>query len=332
MNNEVDIRENDILKRDPELLEILLIDHSRPKHGKKHGHIIWATDNYESLNKDIYGENQEITIASISGEHGDIIQPRVRKSRLEQQSRARDKGEVFTPSWICNRQNNLVDDEWFGIPGVFNIETEDGWKTNTKPVSFPTAKGYTWNDYVADTRLEIACGEAPYLVSRYDTITGDIIPVRDRIGLLDRKLRVIAENTNTPEEWFEQVLIAYKSIYAYEWQGDNLLLARENALYTFSDYYGDKFGISQPTKEQSRQIAEIISWNFWQMDGLKGVIPNTCHDHIEVIPSLFGDGEENVTPCPGCEKDDYRKHNGIYCKIMDWETGKAVRFIDMIKQ
>lgn len=172
--------------------------------------------------------------------------------------------------------------------------------------------------------------EAPYLVSRYDTISGDIIPVRDRIGLLGRKLRVIAENTASPSEWFEQVLIAYKNIYAYEWQGDNLLLARENALYTFSDYYADKFAIT-PTKEQTRQIAEIISWNFWQMDGLKGVIPNSCHDTEEDIPSLFGDSETIISPCLGCEKDDYKKHNGIYCKIMDWEKGKAVRYIDMIK-
>lgn len=331
MSNEVDIRENDILKRDPELLEILLIDHSRPKHGKKYGHIIWATDNYEPLGKELYGENVEIIAEAITGEHGEIIQPRVKKTKAEQQSRARDKGEVFTPSWICNRQNNLVDDDWFGLAGSFNEETDEGWKTNPKPIQFPTTKGYTWQDYVADTRLEITCGEAPYLVSRYDTITGDIIPVKDRIGLLDRKLRVVAENTASLEEWFEQVLIAYKSIYAYEWQGDNLLLARENAFYTFIDYYGDKFGVTEPTKEQARQIAEIISWNFWQMDGLKGVIPNSCHDQVDVIPSLFGDEEQVVTPCPGCQNDDYKRHNGIYCKIMNWERGKAERYIDSIK-
>jgi hypothetical protein len=39
--------------------------------------------------------------------------------------------------------------------------------------------------------MEISCGEAPYLVSRYDTVSGNIISVDDRIGLLDRKLRVV---------------------------------------------------------------------------------------------------------------------------------------------
>jgi hypothetical protein len=53
---------------------------------------------------------------------------------------------------------------------------------------------------------------------------------------------------------------------------------------------------------------------------------------VEVIPSLFGDGEQIVTHCKGCETDDIRRHNGIYCKIMDWETGKPVKFIDLIKK
>ena len=330
---DVDIRENDILQQDPVLLETLLIDRSRPKNGsKKPQHIIWATDNYESYGPE-YGEDEQIIVAAITGEHGNIVQPRVKKTKEEQQARARDKGEVFTPSWICNAQNNLVDKEWFNLPdgsSPFNTETDKSWETNTNPIPFPTPDGKTWQDYVADTRLEITCGEAPYLTSRYDTITGDTIPVKDRIGLLGRKLRVVTENTTAPEEWFQWAVKAYKAIYGYEWQGDNLLLARENALYTFFDYYQDKFQ-GQPTKEQARVIAEIISWNFWQMDGLKGVIPNSCHDDVHIQPSLFGDGEEVRIPCKGCETDDIRRHNGIYCKIMDWETGKPIRFIDLIK-
>ena len=331
MSNEVDIRENDILQRDPVLLETILIDRSRPKNGsKKTQHIIWATDNYESLGP-AYGENEQISIASITGDQGSVVQPRVRKTKEEQQARIRDKAEVFTPAWTCNAQNNLVDKEWFGISGLFNEETDKGWKTNPNPIPFPTTDGKTWQDYVSDTRLEITCGEAPYLVSRYDTITGDIIPVKDRVGLLGRKLRVVAENITEKEEWFTWAVKAYQATYGYEWQGDNLLLARENALYTFVDYYQDKFG-GEPTKEQIREIAEIISWNFWQMDGLKGVIPNSCHEDVHVEPSLFGDGEEVRIPCKGCETDDIRRHNGIYCKIMDWETGKPIKYIDLIKK
>ncbi|MCR5193207.1 MAG: restriction endonuclease subunit M [Bacteroidales bacterium] len=329
MSIDVDIRENDILQQDPLLLNILLVDRSREKHNTTTHNIIWATDNYQNLGPE-YGENEQITIESITGEHGTVIQPRIRKTKEEQQARARDKGEVFTPSWICNAQNNLVDNQWFGKKNLFNKETEKGWKTNNKPVPFPTKKGKTWLDYVNDTRLEITCGEAPYIVSRYDTISGDYIPVKNRIGFLDRKLRVVSENTTTEDEWYEAAKKAYQASYAYEWQGDNLLLARENAIYTFIDYYQDKFE-KLPSQNQLREIAEIISWNFWQMDGLKGVIPNSCCEREEEIPVLFGEPEKIITHCAGCEKDDIRKHNGIYCYIKDWSENDTLRFIDMIK-
>ncbi|MBO7084803.1 hypothetical protein J6W20_02645 [bacterium] len=41
--------------------------------------------------------------------------------------------------------------------------------------------------------MEITCGEAPYLVSRYDVTDGTlkIQPIAGRVGLLDRKLRII---------------------------------------------------------------------------------------------------------------------------------------------
>ena len=81
--------------------------------------------------------------------------------------------------------------------------------------------------------MEITCGEAPYLTSRYDTTNGSYINPKDRIGLLDRKLRVISENVDDKEEWMKYAKMAYQRIYGYEYQGDNLLIARENLLMTF---------------------------------------------------------------------------------------------------
>ena len=34
-----------------------------------------------------------------------------------------------------------------------------------------------------------------------------------------------------------------------------------------------------------------------------------------------------VKPCEGCDKGDVKKHNGIRCRVMDWETGKPVLFM-----
>jgi len=331
MGKNSDILENDILAFDPELMYILLLDRSKSKSLGEDHNIIWATDNYIKFGEG-YAENDEINVETISGENGLILQPRVNKSKEEQEYRSRDKAEVFTPVWICNKQNNLIDAAWFGGESPFNIENdENSWTTLTDKIPFPTSDGKTWEDYVKDTRLEVSCGEAPYLVSRYGVVTGIDIKLEDRIGLLDRKLRVVCENVDDEKEWNKWVIDAYKNIYGFEWQGDNLVLAREALIYTFFDYYKFKFG-KMPSKAQTMKIAEIVSWNIWQMDGLKGVIPNSCHDDVQEELDLFGESTKIVTPCEGCQKDDIRKHNGIYCIIKDWEKGKAIRFIDLLKK
>ena len=318
----IDIKENALLRMDNGILETLLKDHSSGKN------IIWATDNYEKLG-DGYSFNDEIKIPLITGKNGDIIQPRVSKDKETQLKRVRDKAEVFTPCWICNAQNNMVDEAWFGRKDVFNKETDKDWETKSRPVMFPTADGKTWKDYLNDTRLEITCGEAPYLVSRYGAINGKPIPLKRRIGMLDRKMRIVCERAG--EDWMHYAQIAYQNIYGFEWQGDNLLIARENLLYTFIDYYEDYFG-EKPAIDDVKHIAEIISWNIWQMDGLKGVIPCSCHEKSTVNNDLFGGQSAVKTQCPGCEKNDITKHNGIYCKIMDWEKNEPIRFISLIKK
>ena len=103
----IDIKENSILKLDSMLLEILLADKTTGKN------ILWCTDNYESLGSS-YQCNAQIYPELITGLNGNVIRPRVAKTLEEQTIRARDKAEVFTPSWICNAQNNLVDETWFG--------------------------------------------------------------------------------------------------------------------------------------------------------------------------------------------------------------------------
>lgn len=333
-NNEIDIKENNLREQYPEVLEGLLRDHTTQKN------IFWATDNYQDQGED-YRYTSSILPELITGDKGSVIMPRVQKDKEMQQSRVRDMAEVFTPSWICNAQNNLIDSAWFGRENVFNTETTnpDGthtWIVNPDKITFP--EGKTWKHYVRDTRLEMTCGEAPYITSRYDTTTGEFIPIDKRIGILDRKLRVINENIDTSTEWLKATQEAYKNTYAFEWQGDSLLLAREAMLYTFIENFENKFG-RQPKLESIQFLAYIISWNVWQMDGLKGVVPNSCGERKTIEQDLFGE-KEIITACDGCKTDNIHKHNGIYCLIKDWsnkdlETGKKgrkIRFVDLIKK
>ena len=293
----IDIREDYLLELSQEVLENLLRDHTTGKN------IFWATHDYESLGKE-YDYHAPIMPELITDERGMIIRPRVLKSKENQTGRSKDMAEVFTPSWICNAQNNLVDE---ALP-----------------------KDMDWKDYVRLTCLEITCGEAPYLVSRYDTTTGIPIPLEDRIGLLDRKLRVVSAHTETSDDWLEWAQIAYKNTYGYEWQGDSLLLAREALFWTFIEYYQAKFQ-SAPANKNINTIAKIISWNLWQMDGLRGVVPDSCHNTKVISGGLFDEKTESVIPCVGCEKDDIHHHNGKYCLIRDWENDKEIRYVDLIQ-
>ena len=144
--NRIDIKENYIYKLDNELLEMLLKDHSSKKN------IIWATENYAHKGFG-YQFSDEISIMSITGHNGGVIKPRIEKSKKEQAERIRNKAEVFTPSWICNKQNNLIDNAWFGTDYVFNEEIDKTWIATTKPIVFPTETDKTWKDYINDVRL-----------------------------------------------------------------------------------------------------------------------------------------------------------------------------------
>ena len=323
---QADVPENLIRQISKELLEVLLVNHAI-RSGKKKN-IYWATSDYEGRGKGFRYFDQ-ITPRCITGKNGSVIMPRVLKDRETQVGRVRSMAEVFTPSWMCNAQNNLIDEAWFGRSEVFNREyvTEAGehvWEESLDKIEFPAGK--TWKDYVCDKRLEITCGEAPYIVSRYDTTTGEFIPLHRRIGILDRKLRVVSENTTSSRDWLKGAQVAYKSTYAYEWQGDNLLLAREAMLMTFIENYQAKFG-RLPVLKSMKYIAYIISWNVWQMDGLKGVVPLSCTER-KSPPDLFG--ETQLIPCEGCKTGNIALHNGTKCLIRDWRKPKAKQIISFV--
>ena len=185
-------------------------------------------------------------------------------------------------------------------------------------------------------KLEITCGEAPYIVSRYDPVSDskELVPIAKRVGFLDYKLKVISKYCETNEAWIKWAKIAFQSSYGYEWQGDSLLIARENLLYTFIDYYQAQFNES-PSLELQTEIAEIIVWNIFQMDGLKYVIPMSCTTEKVIIKgeeTLFEKKEDYVVEkqCLGCEKKTAKKHNGIYVKTMDWVKGEPITFVDIL--
>lgn len=242
----------------------------------------------------------EITIDDIKN-----INPRWQKPKEEQGKRTKKKAEVFTPSWICADMVSMGDAEWFGGKDPFctidiNRDAKT-WEPVDDQVTFP--EGKTWEDYISRNTLEVTCGEAPFVCMRYDTGTGDNIDIHSRVGILDRKFRVVCENTCTEQDWLRGAVRALQSTYGYEWAGDNLLIARCNVMMSFVEWFRFKFGRDIPEKYLEIP-ANIVSWNFWQMDGLKNIVPLSDQD-----------GE------------------GIFAEIADWgtDTGKIIRFRDLLK-
>lgn len=327
LEKRIDILEDDIADIDPKILKMLLKDKTTRKN------ILWCTKDYEYLGNE-YDERAEMKVELITGAFFNVIQPRAAKSKEVQERRIRKRAEVFTPSWICNEQNNQVDEAWFGKPNVFNTPNGTGWITTKDKILFDDKKK-TWKSYVDAKRLEITCGEAPYLISRYDTTTGKLIPINERIGLFDRKMRVINENCDDKDTWIYWSIRALKSVYGYEFQGDSVLIARENLLYDYMDYYVARFKEKTPISLLEK-IVNIIAWNIWQMDGLKGVVPYSCQEIKEIYHQMnfFEDMEEETTiQCPGCAKNDIFNHTGIYCRIYDWTNlNKSIPFIDILKE
>lgn len=97
-----------------------------------------------------------------------------------------------------------------------------------------------------------------------------------------------SENNTEEKEWIKWAIIAVKSVYGFDWQGDNVLLARENLLYKFIDYYYNKFN-KKPEIQLVKDIAYILIWNIWQMDGIKFVILNSCKNKKITEITLFGE-------------------------------------------
>ena len=312
-----DILESDIPR---DVLQILLADRTTGKN------IMWMTDGYaryESTFGVKMGVQDEIDVDVISRPENKIIRPRVDKSKEEQKERIKKRAEVFTPSWVCKEMIDLPDRE--------------------------IRKSTDWRGYIREPALEITCGEAPFLASRYDAVSGDMIPVPERIGILDRKLLAISKHCRK-NAWFEHALAAVRASYGFEWQGDNLLIARENILASVVEHYWwrwekikstDISGFPRP--DFLYAVAEVISWNLWQMDGLRFVVPMSCHDTVET--DLLG--TEKRTPCEGCIKKKWGPaaadigpygecrniHNGIHCRIiLDWDTREEIRFVDIVRE
>lgn len=276
-----DVVDSIVLRENDSLLNILLKDYTTGYNIK------WGTDSYISHGYP-FQDDQEIKNNLITGWYEGFIRPRVDKELEVQLERQRNRAEVFTPSWVIKLQVEAALEEMQELSLMDFIQTK-------------------W--------LEITCGEAPYMVNRYDMETGNVIPLNKRAGFMDVKFKKINEKVEVEDEWVNLALEIYKASYGYEYQGDSLLLARENLILTFIDNYFYMFG-AFPENKLLVEVSKIISWNVFQMDGLTYEVPYSDggpNEHGTQL-SLFEEVvvEENITAKPA--------------KIKIWKQNKMIEF------
>lgn len=276
-----DIDEARILRNKKQLLDILLRDYTTGSNIK------WGTDSYINHGSSFH-DDQEITAGLITGWYDGFIRPRAEKNKDVQLKRQRNKAEVFTPSWIVKLQVDAALQDMQDLPLVKFLQTK-------------------W--------IEITCGEAPYMVNRYDMDTGNVIPLNKRAGFVDTKFRRLNHEVQYEQEWIKLAIDIYKSSYGYEYQGDSLLLARENLMLTLIDNYFYMFG-TFPEEQLILEVSKIVSFNVFQMDGLTYEIPYSAGGTSSVQLSLFDELEEKST-------------EPQFATINYWKKGKKIDFRDL---
>lgn len=307
---EVNIQE-DIRRLDAAgVLGLLLKDKTTRKN------IIWATDGYSSFGKK-YEKGEQITKAGARK-----IQARASKAKEEQAGRTKKRGEVFTPVWIIEKMNAHVQKEWHRDNAKkYIVKKEKEGKERYFDADL-LVKYYTDN-----RMLEITCGEAPFICTRYDPENGKMINVDARVGFLDDKLATINTYVDDEKNWWKWAKRAFQASYGYEFQGDSLLIARVNLMCTFEDYLKAKWN-RVPTKQEYKEIANIVCWNIWQMDGLTGHIPYATID-IENPDAIEGqiDLLDEVPDDIPQEADEK-----LRCRIFNWRSNESLNFLTARKE
>ena len=279
-----DMDEDKLLRSNKKLLDALLFDYSTEKN------IRWATNNYSGSGIG-FEEEKEIKAQLVTGWYNGLIKPRAEKDHETRLERTRNKAEVFTPSWIVKKQVGAILEEM---------------------------KDLSFEEFIDKRWLEITCGEGPYMANRYDMLTGEIIALEKRAGFIDEKFRRLNEKVKSKKSWIDWAIRIYKASYGYEYQGDSLLLARENLLLTFIDNYFYMFG-DFPKDKLLLNITELIARNVIQMDGLTYLVPyskekNKSHQ-LSMLEEL---AVEDSKPVPA--------------RIHLWHLNKTVNFIDIVKE
>jgi len=204
------------------------------------------------------------------------FKPGYERSRVEFNLSSKKRAAIYTPPFLVRRMNLFL--EYENKEKLYN-----------------------------GTLIEAACGEAPFIVQRYNMITGEKIAIEDREGILDIKIKYGIQNiafgwawgTAPYSNWYPDVKRMFQTVFGFDKHLPSLIIARMNLLLSFIEYSREYYAKRRyfkthelPPEEHIKEIAEIICWNFW------------CMDFLNVKNEV----------------------------VRDWETGEISKFKDLLKK
>jgi len=220
--------------------------------------IIFNTSEYKGLG-DGFQPGDEVK-ADINGHKiADWLRPYFARPKDAQKKAKKKYAEVVTPPWLVCYMLNQYERETFGQEIMFSCDPESKTYGRIPMVNILSR-------YIDLTGCEIACGEAPFITTRYDLKTGDRIELGRRCGILDRKLALVRMWVYAEDAIPYFAFKCLRSTYGYELRGDALAIARWNVYQTFEATFIASLGrILRP--EERAEAIDIIAKNIYQYDG-----------------------------------------------------------------
>ena len=199
-------------------------------------------NNYSWVNENVDTKYPDIAATLKKGLSFDPenVTPNYTRTASDKKSRSKHQAEIVTPIRLVKEMVEHIDKEMSATYG-------------------------SWKNYARSTVIEPACGETPFITTRYDTETGKVLPISERVGVLDRKLKRVSEGARDQKDWARWAMEAVNSVFGFDLDGGNVLIARTNIVDTYADYLMNRWG-RFPTNEELNELAEIVSHNYWQDD------------------------------------------------------------------
>lgn len=178
-----------------------------------------------------------------------------------------DEAEEVQTLCSWNRKLNQLDEVWFQRSGVFNTPTAEGWIPAADPVYFEDP--FHWKKYV---NQQIYVPDLDWGAALTFAGTSENLPLNERMGQLDRELRLVNENVRSQQEWQKRTSTMLARMLGCAKDPIRLFRARLCVLETCREAFQARFG-HLPSARDEKALAHIVARNLFQSEDELNTVP-----------------------------------------------------------